>query len=90
MLKPTGPKNAGGDYANNYTQRYSPDDPISGKRLMGVDQAAMEARQRLNSRGNGIDWQPGSMHDYEAVSKMERRKNRGGSTFGKKDTMGCD
>lgn len=89
MLKPTG---VGRD---NFMAHISPDSRLGGKELIGVDQAAMEAKQRLKAmdRENGpygLGDYESRRHDWEAVDKVDRRKNRGGATFGNEDTMGCD
>src|SRR5580693_3377745 len=98
MLKPTGPLDKNGEtYSNNYTRSYSPDDPIRGRNLKGVDQEALQAKQRLQEdRGEypGMTSCPEDgerrRHDWKATETVAKRKDRGGATFSPKDTMGCD
>jgi hypothetical protein len=101
MLKPTGPKDARGSFSNNYTKSRSPNDPIEGTKLLGVDQAAMQAKDRLHEEHERMehagpftpmptDSFDQHRHDYKAIRTMEKRKDRGGQTFKKHDTMGCD
>ena len=97
MLKPRGPKDANGSsYSNNFSKSRSPNDPIEGTKLLGVDQAAMQAKDRIHELNEAME-HGGPMpshetmhHDYRAIRTMEKRKDRGGATFKKHDTMGCD
>ena len=101
MLRPTGPKDANrSSFSNNYTKHLSPE-AIEGRDLLGVDQAAMQAKDRLHQEHERMehagpftpmptDSFDQHRHDYRAIRTMEKRKDRGGQTFKKHDTMGCD
>lgn len=69
-----------------------------GTELKGADQAAIEARNRMKAR----DSQSGMcypapfdeaghqqrMKDWDAIARVEKRKNRGGQVFKRGDGLG--
>jgi hypothetical protein len=73
--------------------------PLQGKKFKGPDQAAMQARERIEHRDRqafapGGEWTPPTEaevkqreKDWHAVRAMDRRKTRGGQTYHKGDLI---
>jgi hypothetical protein len=88
----------------NFERHISHLTPLYGKNLKGPDQAAMQAKQRIEDRDKVIfngpaqlgHWTPPTdaeikqrKHDWKAIGVMAKRKTRGGGTFRSGDSV-CD
>ena len=78
--------------SGNFMSHLSPNMPIQATGLKSVDQAAAEAHCRLNrerpsnSLFDQAEWAQ-QEKDWNAISKVERRRQRGSATVRKGDLM---
>ena len=62
--------------------------PVTGQQLQGVDQAAIQAQDRMRSpRGINESWESHEK-DWDAIHKISKRGTRGGGIFREEDMMG--
>ena len=72
-------------------REYMAPNELKGRRLVGPDQAMMEAQDRIQEHNKAQEGQPVVFsspgewkqfeHDYKAMDRFNKRKERGGSIF---------